>query len=271
MERDMTTRHVFVGGSAALAALALAGCGDSTGPALDATTLQNAAVMVADATIEDVTLATTPFGFGAAAAPATSGEREGFGEPGGRGGIGGTFSGTRSVTFYDASGTEQGAYDPLTTASIHVLLDLAGDVTRDTWSASVQRSRDLTISGLEGEETTRTFNGTGSETVSRSRVLDDGTQASHEMSGTFTYEDVVVPVPGSEPRWPLSGKIHRTLNVDVVNGPNGDQSRTLDVTVTFDGDSTATAVINGETVEIDLSTRWGGFPIHRGRFGRSGG
>lgn len=267
----MTTRRVFAGGSAALVAFTLAGCGDSTGPALDATTLQNAAVMVADATIEDVTLATTPFGFGAAAAPAMSGEREGFGEPGGRGGIGGTFSGTRSVAFYDASGTEQGAYDPLTTASIHFLLDLAGDVTRDTWSASVQRTRDLTVTGLEGEETTRTFNGSGTETVSRSRVLEDGTQTSHEMSGTFAYQDVVVPVPGSEPRWPLSGTIHRTLNVSVVNGPNGDASRTLDVTVTFDGSSTATAVIDGETVEIDLSTRWGGFPIRGGRFGRSGG
>jgi len=267
----MTTRRVFAGGSAALTALALAGCGDSTGPALDATTLRNAALMVADATIEDVTLATTPFGFGAQASPALTGAREGFGQPGGRSGIGGTLSGTRSVTFYDASGTEQSAYDPFTTASIHFLLDLAGDVTRDTWSASVQRTRDMTITGLEGEETTRTFNGSGSETVSRSRVLEDGTQASHEMAGTFTYQDVVVPIPGSDPRWPLSGTIHRTLNVSVVNGPNGDVSRTLDVTVTFDGDSTATAVIDGETVEIDLSTRSGGFPIRGGRFGRSGG
>lgn len=269
----MTTRRVFAGGSAAaLAALALTGCGDSTGPALDATTLQNSAVMVADATIEDVTLTTTPFAFGAlGTSPMLDGGQEGPGEPGCRHGIGGNLSGTREVTFYDTLGVVQDAYDRTSTEEIHFLLDVAGDVTRDTWSASVQRNRDMTVSGLKGEETTRTFNGSGSETVSRSRVLDDGTQATHDMTGTFTYQDVVVPVPGSEPRWPLSGTIHRTMNVDVVNGPNGDVSRTLDVTVTFDGTSTATAVINGETVEIDLSTRWGGFPIHRGRFGRSGG
>ncbi len=269
----MTTRRVIAGGSAAaLAALTLAGCGDSTGPELDPGLLQNAAVMVADATIEDVNLVTSPFGFGALGAPAMGPEGgQGVGELGGRRGIGGSFSGTRTVTFYDASGAEQDGYDRLTTAEIHVLLDLAGDMTRGPWSAGIQRTRDMTVSGLVGEETTRTFNGGGSETVSRSRVLDDGTEATHDMSGTFTYQDVVVPVPGSESRWPLSGTIHRTLEVNVVNGPNGDVSRTLDVTVTFDGDSTATAVIDGETVEIDLSTRWGGFPIRSGRFGRSDG
>lgn len=269
----MTTRRVTVGGSAAaVAALALAGCGDSTGPELDPGLLQNAAVMVADATIEDVNLVTTPFGFGTLGGAATGpAGGQGVGELGGRRGIGGAFSGTRTVTFYDASGAEQDAYDGLTTAEMHVLLDLEGDMTRGAWSASIQRTRDMTITGLEGEETVRTFNGSGSETVGRSRVLDDGTQATHDMSGTFTYRDLVVPVPGSDSRWPLSGTIHRTLEVNAVNGPNGDVSRTLDVTVTFDGDSTATAVIDGETVEIDLSTRWGGFPIHGGRFGRSDG
>jgi hypothetical protein len=184
-------------------------------------------------------------------------------------GIGGDLSGTRQVTFYDADGNEQDAYDAVTTASIHFLLDVAGSVTRDTWTASVERHRDMTVSGLADEETTRTFNGSGDETVSGSRMLEDGTQASRDMAGSFTYEDVVVPVPGSDPRWPLSGSIHRTLEVNVVNGPNGDVGRTLDVTVTFDGTSTATAVINGETVEIDLTTRPGHFPIRRGRFGRS--
>lgn len=267
----MTTRRMIAGGSvAAMAAFALAACDDSgTAPQLDDELLRNAAVVVADATIEDVNLISAGFGFGAAEAP-EMGDRMGGGpgEPGGRHGIGGDFSGTREVTFYDASGAEQDAYDAETTASIHFVLEVAGEVVRDTWSASIERMRDMTVSGLEGAENTRTFNGSGSETVSRSRTLDDGSEATHDMDGTFSYSDVVVPVPGSDSRWPLSGTIHRTLNVSVVNGPNGDYSKTVDVTITFDGDETATAVIDGETVEIDLSTRQGRYPIHRGRFGR---
>ena len=106
----MTTRRVFAGGSAA------PWPPSPSPPAATArarpwrTTLQNAAVVVADATMEDVTLATTPFGFGAlGTSPSLDGEQEGPGEPGGRHGIGGNLSGTREVTFYDARGNVQDA------------------------------------------------------------------------------------------------------------------------------------------------------------------
>lgn len=62
----------------------------------------------------------------------------------------------------------------------------------------------------------------------------------------------------------------RTMKVTVVNGPNGDVTRDVRVVVTFDGDNTATAVVNGETYEIDLDARQGGHPLRRG-FGRNGG
>ncbi len=39
-------------------------------------------------------------------------------------------------------------------------------MTRGNWTATVDRSRDLTITGLAGTETTRTVNGTGTESVS---------------------------------------------------------------------------------------------------------
>ncbi len=236
------------GGVVAAAVLTLAACSDTpTTPKLDDATLLNAAAVVADATVEDVALATSGIRFSH-----------------------GKVSGERNVTFYDAAGVAQNAYDAQTTASAHFEIDVAADVARGPWAASVTRTRDLTVSGLAGDETTRTFDGSGSESISRSRTLDDASTATYDMSGVFTYAGVVVPVPGSEPRWPLSGTIHRTMDVVVVNGPKGDSSRTVDVTVTFDGDSTATAVINGETVEIDLSTRKGRFPIHVGRFGRGG-
>jgi hypothetical protein len=249
-----TMKRWVLAGAVTGVVVTLGGCKDAVAPSADDTLLTNVAAVAADATLEDVALATSPFGFGALPTPAQASTLA-------------TRIGTRSVTFYDADGNVQSAYDSLTTASIHFTLDVSRQVTRDTWSASVARSRDMTVSGLEGHETTRTFNGSGTETVSRSRTASDGTESSYDMAGTFTYEDVIVPVPGSESPWPLSGTITRHMTVNVVNGPNGDRTRDVTVVVTFDGTSTATATVNGRTIQIDLTTRPGRFPF-RGAFGR---
>jgi hypothetical protein len=254
---------------AAVAVLALGGCQNSTGPTPSSAFLQNAAQVTADATLEDVTLATTPFGFGQVGVSAQSvGTGMRWGPPGGAMGIGGTYSGTRSVTFYDSAGNVQTYYDPLTTDSIRFVLEVSGSVARDNWSASIDRTREMTISGLLGQETTRTFNGTGNETISRSRTDTLGT-TTYNMTGSFTVDSVVVPVPGSTPRWPLSGTITHDLTV-TVSGPNGNQTKSVTAVITFDGTSTATAVINGQTMQIDLATPWGRNPIVGGRFGRGG-
>lgn len=265
------TRKLLLPGVAAAAVLALGGCQDTAGPAANDAILQNVAAVAADATLEDVTLATSPFGFGP---QGVSAQGMGGGQPrgpvGGGMGIGGSLSGTRDVTFYDADGNAQDAYDPLTTASIHFVVQVSGDVSRGTWSANIDRTRDMTVSGLAGQETTRTFNGTGTETVSRSRTDSTGTASTFDMTGSFSIDNLVVPVPGSDPRWPLSGTITRNMTVTVVNGPTGDRTNTVTAVITFDGTSTATAVINGETMQIDLTTAQGRNPIRGGRFGRGG-
>jgi hypothetical protein len=261
----MTNRNIL--GLALATALGLGACGEATtGPdLLDQALSLNAAVVAADATLEDITLARGPLGFAHGGLGLGPGGGMGpAGEPGGGRGIGGELSGTRSVTFYDKDGGVQAAYDSLTTASFHVVVDIAGDVARGGWSGSVKRTRDMTVSGLLGVETTRTVNGKGTESVQRSRTLDDGTEASFDMTGSFIQENLVVPVPGSAKPYPLSGKITRTLKVTVVNGPKGDQTRDVTAVITFDGDSTATAVVNGETYEIDLDARRGGFPLREG-------
>lgn len=267
-------KHGIFAGLTVAASVALAGCGENAGPDLaDQALTLNAALVVADATLEDLTLARTPFAFGPQGA---GGMRSGpgnpgsMGEPGGHRGIGGALSGTRSVTFYDVGGHEQDAYDALTTASIHFLMEIDGAVERTGWSGSVSRTRDMTVSGLEGEETARTFNGTGAESVSRSRTLEDGSEATFDLEGTFTHTALVVPVPGSDSRYPLSGTVTRTMSVTVVKGLDGDVTRSVNVAITFNGTNTATAVVNGKTYEIDLDTRPGGFPL-KGRFGRNGG
>lgn len=235
------------------AALAVAACGDSAGPAPEEEALlADLAIVAADATLEDMTLWSQPFAFAPRPAP---------GRPGGDVSWSGEFSGTREVTFYDADGVEQDHYDALTTALVHILHEIMGTVTREDWTASIHRLRDFEISGLEGTETHRTWNGVGSEEVSRERVLEDGTR-SYEASGSFTYEDVVVPIPGSRPPYPVSGTITREMTV-TVTGPNGERTRSVTIVITFDGDSTATALINGEETEIDLSTRVGHLPFRR--------
>jgi hypothetical protein len=212
------------------------------------------AIVAADATLEDVNMWSRPFGFGAPA-PAP-------GRPGGHDGWSGEFSGTREVTFYDVDGNEQSAYDPLTTDVIHMLHEIQGEVTRDGWTVTIERERDKTVSGLVGTETHRTWNGTGSEHVIRDGFTLDGSARSYDALGTFTYEDVVVPIPGSTPRYPVSGTITRHMTV-TVTGPNGSRTRDVEIVITFDGTSIATAVVNGDTREIDLTTRDGRLPFRR--------
>lgn len=259
-----------------VAALALAvaagACQDTTGPdPVSDDVLLQAAVVAADATLEDITLLSLPFGFGLEASFGQGGQGMGPGMPGGHRGIGGTFSGSREIHFYDADGVEMDAYDALLTERIETTLEIAGEVERSGWSASVARNRHMIISGLAGENTTRVLNGTGSEEISRSRLLDDGTVRSADMSGSFSYDNVVVPTPDQEVKYPLSGTISRDMTVTVVNGPNGDETRSVTVVITFDGSATATGTVNGETFEIDLSARQGRFPLKRGFGKRYGG
>ena len=64
------------------------------------------------------------------------------------------------------------------------------------------------------------FTGTGSEEVHREGITLEGQERSYDALGTFTYEDVVVPIPGSVPPYPISGTITRTHTVTVTT-PDG--------------------------------------------------
>ncbi len=263
-----TTRNWVGAGLAAGVALTLGACADATGPdALNEDILNDVALVAADATLEDLALVGASFSFGLQAVGGAGG---GPGMLGGHMGIGGSFSGTRSVTFIGTDGKEQTGYDPIKTAEMHVEMEFAGERARENWSATIARTRSMVISGLAGENATRQLDGSGTEDVTRSHHLDDGSDRSYDMSGDFNYDGVVVPIPGSEPRWPLEGTITRNMHVTIVNGPDGDVEKDVVVVITFDGDETATAVVNGEAVEIDLSTREGRRPL-KGRLGGNKG
>ncbi len=160
---------------------------------------------------------------------------------------------TRVITFFDADGIPQDGYDSLTTASINVVADISGDVTHGPWSATVVRHRDFTITGLLGDETERTVNGTGSESVSKSRVLRNDSTRSYDITGNSTLAGIVFPVgPNGGNLWPTSGTITRNYTITLTSGPNAGKTVTRTVVITFGGGSTASATIDGVPFTIDI-------------------
>ncbi len=152
MQQRLTT------GLIALSVLAFAACDDNPTDILDTTTADQAinydvAMVSADATIEDVQALRDPQNGGVFM----------FGR-----------EGSRTATFYDADGNEQDVYDEATTASIHIIMEMSRELERRNWTADVMREREMTVTDLVGDETTRTVNGSGSEAVTRSRHSDTG-------------------------------------------------------------------------------------------------
>jgi len=242
----MKTRSAAVA-LAGLLALGTTGCDDSvTGPvALDEEALMaDVAVVAADGMFQDLAhMESVALWAGTGFGPQSVGieleESRTF---------------TRTITFYDAAGNEQEAHDPLTTASIHVESELTRTSTHTFWTADIHRERDMYITGLEGEETQRTWNGTGSSEVERSRFPDGGVEREYEMTGTALIEDVVRGVPRAEYPYPLSGTITRTMHV-VITMDGVSEERDIVAVITFDGSQYATLTVNGEEFQVDLAER----------------
>ena len=228
-------------GALTLSLLALAACSDTAGleSSFEENLTLDVAMIAADAAIDE------------------------FGDMGRMFGGGGPHSGTHTATFYDVDGKVQDALDPLTTASIHLVVESTHEFSRDTWSGTGTRSRDLMITGLLGEEETRTVNGTGSASMTRSQHTDEDGTRSYSMTSNSLRVDVVHPVPRTEDAWPLSGTITRDVTINVINGPNGDVTRTRTVVIIFDGTDMPDMTVDGEPFEVDMSARSGRRPFQR--------
>lgn len=173
----------------------------------------------------------------------------------------------RSYGFFDASGGAMESYDDNQTASIHILKSSQGDIERSAddgtrWTASVDHARDKTVSGLQGDEQTRTWNGTGTSEISRARFPSGAEAAdrSYEVSSNVTVTDVVIPHFNNDAKdpWPLSGTITKVITGSVTVTRDGEtQTREISrtVVITFDGTQFASMTVNGETFEVDLAAR----------------
>ena len=170
----------------------------------------------------------------------------------------------RSVVFRDALGAAQDAYDDETTASIEIDVSIEGDIKRGPWEATVLRTRELTITGLAGDETTRTINGTGTSAESGSRHTGNGngnngngngnTPRSYDLDTDITFDDIVMPVRGEGiAPWPLSGTVTRVVTVDPVE-PAGDPF-TKTIVITFNGTANVVGTIDGEEFTLNLAAR----------------
>jgi hypothetical protein len=162
---------------------------------------------------------------------------------------------TREVTFFDALGATQTAYDAATTAEMRIDATVEGDVSRGPWTATTFRHRVLEITGLLGTETQRTVNGTGEVELSRSRHGNGGPTRQYDIEGTIVWNNVVMPVrgPGVAP-WPLSGTTTRIYTV-TRSTPEGPVTTTRTVVINFDGTDSPDGTVNGEAFEFDLRDR----------------
>jgi hypothetical protein len=175
---------------------------------------------------------------------------------------------TRTLTYYDAAGKEMAAYDATQTASVKIVSQVKGSVTRETekgsWSAEIDRSRTMTVSGLQGDEQKRTWNGTGAFIVKRT-VVREQTSRNYEITGALKVTGVEVPRRNNESKdpWPLAGTIERTMTVSTTDKDGKPVSFTRKVVVTFNGTQFASATItrrdgSTESFQIDLATRKAG-------------
>ncbi len=161
----------------------------------------------------------------------------------------------RTCTFKDASGAAQNAYDPTTTASAAIHAEINGKIERENWSAEVARIRDLIVTGLAGTETSRTWNGTGTGKSTRSRHKEGTETRTYDISCAGTRTNVVVNLPRSDNRWPISGTINRTCTIKITGGPNDGKTVERVVVITFNGTQLVPITVNGKAFTLDLKTR----------------
>jgi hypothetical protein len=236
---------------AAFAALTACDGGGVTLPEDDDARLADAvALTAADAALEDLAVMNDMLVSGPAAGPASAASRLG---PGGTMGGRASLIRERTVTFFDAGDVEQESYDPVFTDAVHMTMIMEGEVERSGFSATLSRTRDLWVTGLVGAETVRTFNGTGTESHSRTRVLDEQGTRTFSMEAQATISDVVRAVDRETQPWPLSGTITREWDIVIGSTASGDVVRHRVVTITFDGTQFALMTVDGETFEVDLA------------------
>jgi hypothetical protein len=254
-------KHRLLTGAICLAAAVA--CSDANDPSLVSDADINADLMVAagDAIVDDVA--------------ALIGNEVFSGLPAGAPGMGAhdpaEVTITRSRTCY-ADNVAQDACDALTTDSIVLTMTMDGSVSRQatgprgtfTMNRAIHRARNLTISGLEGTETSRTHNGSGTsaDTTQFSSAPADGIGVTRHFGETSvdSIQQIVFNLPRSTNPWPASGQIVRVAEgtATFTLGARTETrtfSRRIVVTFPADAQGNVTIQINSQTCTLNLVTR----------------
>ncbi len=230
----------------AVMALAASACQDGVGNTdlVDEAALRaDVALVAADAMFEDLSLMQEPPVLALMAAGPELAGAEG----------GGTGTKAKQVTFFDQDGKVQDSYDRLATASMAVVWDFTRAAEQTFWSASVTRHREMTITGLLGEEAEHTWNGTGNGVVARSRHPEGGVVRTYDMTSDVVIADVVKGLPRADNPYPKSGTITRHIKAVVSKDGTVVGERDLTATITFNGSQFATVTVGADTWQVDLS------------------
>jgi len=233
------------GSMVALGASACDGAGTEPDPIDEASLRADVALVAADGLFEDLSVMLSPGALSIAGAGPEMASSDGQG----------SYGFTKKVTFYGEGGAVQEAYHPLHTAYIEVDWDFERSAEHTFWSAEIKRSRDMTVTGLLGEETERTWNGEADADVFRSRHPEEGNTKTYDMEMEATHTDVVRGVPRADNPYPLSGTITRHVHVVVKEGDEVIGERDVTATVTFNGTQFVTLNVDGDEFEVDLAER----------------
>lgn len=159
----------------------------------------------------------------------------------------------RSYAFFDATGQPMKDRDDIKTASVNFQLSMNGSVSRDTtFLGVVHRTRNMTVSGLLGNETTRRWDGFGAS-------ADTNTHRSAQTTRTYagksvdSLKAVIYPQPRTPTSYPLSGTMIRSVSYMVTStGHTGTERRSVDrrAVITYNG--TASVPVKSGTVTCTL-------------------
>jgi hypothetical protein len=168
----------------------------------------------------------------------------------------GTTSFSRTVTFTPCDDGPTDRYDPLKTASMHIVASHTRSVTHTFWTADVQRQRDMVVSNMCGQETSRFWDGGSSGVVDKSRFRDD-TLREYDATTSATFTAVERGVTREENPHPLSGKIVRTVNAVLKKDGEIVKEKNFTFEIVFNGTNLVMLrdLDTGEEWEVDLTLR----------------
>ncbi len=149
---------------------------------------------------------------------------------------------TRSFTLLSASGTPQSQFDPAATAAVRTNSALAGTITSDGSTITVDGQDELTLSGiLTG---VHVLNGTS---VMNVHGTDAESTTPYSMSITTTTANLVLPATPAD-KWPKSGSIL----MDVTDSMQG-SPMTMHMTMTFNGTSKVVVTMSSDGLSVNCT------------------